>query len=173
MIAASPIARCPSSKFLTMQMQPSASCARMWTVLSATIMFADKPHRLNGRMCAAILCFDDLASGYGTRGWATRAAGYRAAISCFGTFETCRPMQSMSVRRGRPEVIGAQSKWRDGPGADMGLGPYVSYCATLVRPPWFIAAPAIFSHRSNREPADRSGLRGRSEALWSDPQPLV
>jgi hypothetical protein len=32
------------------------------------------------------LCFDDLASGYGTRGWATRAAGYRAAISCNGTF---------------------------------------------------------------------------------------
>jgi len=29
------------------------------------------------------LCFDDLASGYRTRGWATRAAGYRAAISCF------------------------------------------------------------------------------------------
>src|SRR5258705_8069227 len=46
-------------------------------------MFADKPHRLNGRMRAAILCFDDLASGYRTRGWATRAAGYRAAISCF------------------------------------------------------------------------------------------
>src|SRR5216683_325866 len=63
MISASPIARCPSFKFLTMQMQPSASCARMWTVLSATIMFADKPHRLNGRMRAAILCFDDLASG--------------------------------------------------------------------------------------------------------------
>jgi hypothetical protein len=33
-------------------------------------------------MRAAILCFDDLASGYRTRGWATRAAGYRAAISC-------------------------------------------------------------------------------------------
>ena len=30
-------------------------------------MFADKPHRLNGRMCAAISCFDDLASGYRTR----------------------------------------------------------------------------------------------------------
>src|SRR6266852_1820796 len=44
MISASPIAGCPSFKFFTMQMQPSASCARMWTVLSATIMFADKPH---------------------------------------------------------------------------------------------------------------------------------
>src|SRR6267378_2526510 len=52
MISASPIAGCPSFKFLTMQMQPSASCARMWTVLSATIMFADKPHRLNERAIA-------------------------------------------------------------------------------------------------------------------------
>ena len=50
-------------------------------VLSATTMLADKPHRLNGRTKrAASLCFDDLASGYRTHGWATRAAGYRAAI---------------------------------------------------------------------------------------------
>jgi hypothetical protein len=41
--------------------------AGLRTVLSVTTMFADKPHRLNGRMCAAISCFDDLASGYGTR----------------------------------------------------------------------------------------------------------
>jgi hypothetical protein len=34
------------------------------------------------------LCFDDLASGYRTRGWATRAAGYRAAISCFDPTRT-------------------------------------------------------------------------------------
>ena len=47
---------CPSFKFLTMQMQPSASCARMWTVLSATIMFADKPHRLNERTSARRFC---------------------------------------------------------------------------------------------------------------------
>ena len=80
--------------------------AGLRTVLSVTTMFADKPHRLNGRMRAAILCFDDLASGYRTRGWATRAAGYRAAISCFGTFETCRLHLSMSVNRGRPEVTG-------------------------------------------------------------------
>jgi hypothetical protein len=39
-------------------------------------------------MRAAILCFDDLASGYRTRGWATRAAGYRAAISCIDPTET-------------------------------------------------------------------------------------
>jgi hypothetical protein len=43
-------------QFLTMQMQPSASCARMWTVLSATIMFADKPHRLNERTSAQRFC---------------------------------------------------------------------------------------------------------------------
>ena len=66
------------------------------TVLSVTTMFADKPHRLNGRMRAAISCFDDLASGYRTRGWATRAAGYRAAISCYGTKQTCRLQCAMS-----------------------------------------------------------------------------
>ena len=56
MISASPIAGCPSFKFLTMQMQPSASCARMWTVLSVTTMFADKPHRLNERTSAQRFC---------------------------------------------------------------------------------------------------------------------
>jgi hypothetical protein len=84
--------------------------AGLRTVLSVTTMFADKPHRLNGRMRAAILCFDDLASGYRTRGWATRAAGYRAAISCCGTFETCQRAQKTSAYWGRPEVIGARSK---------------------------------------------------------------
>src|SRR6202166_2240781 len=75
------------------------------TVLSVTTMCADKPHRLNGRMRAAILCFDDLASGYRTRGWATRAAGYRAAISCPGTKRTCRLHWAMSVLRGEAENI--------------------------------------------------------------------
>ena len=71
--------------------------AGLRTVLSVTTMFADKPHRLNGRMRAAILCFDDLASGYRTRGWATRAAGYRAAISCVGTFRTSQPDSGVSA----------------------------------------------------------------------------
>src|SRR6267378_1293387 len=84
--------------------------AGLRTVLSVTTMFADKPHRLNGRMCAAILCFDDLASGYGTRGWATRAAGYRAAISCVGTNRTKRAGRLISVRGGRPDVSVARSK---------------------------------------------------------------
>jgi len=48
------------------------------TVLSVTTMFADKPHRLNGRTSAQR--FWRSCSGYRTRGWATRAAGYRAAI---------------------------------------------------------------------------------------------
>ena len=100
MISASPIARCPSFKFLTMQMQPSASWERdCGTVLSVTTMFADKPHRLNGRMRAAILCFDDLASGYRTRGWATRAAGYRAAISCFVQVFGCRHDEAIHALR--------------------------------------------------------------------------
>jgi hypothetical protein len=44
------------------------------TVLSAT------PCSQTGR--TASTCFHDLAFGYRTHGWATRAAGYRAAISC-------------------------------------------------------------------------------------------
>ena len=87
--------------------------AGLRTVLSVTTMFADKPHRLNGRMCAAILCFDDLASGYGTRGWATRAAGYRAAISCFGTFETSRNVRSLVAIGGKAEVTRTSSNRRD------------------------------------------------------------
>ena len=46
MISAFPIARCPSFKFLTMQMQPRILGAELRTVLSATTMFADKPHSL-------------------------------------------------------------------------------------------------------------------------------
>src|ERR1700682_818837 len=83
MISASPIARLSVIQILD---DGDAAFrilgAGLRTVLSVTTMFADKPRRLNGRIRAAILCFDDLASGYRTRGWATRAAGYRAAISC-------------------------------------------------------------------------------------------
>ena len=86
--------------------------AGLRTVLSVTTMFADKPHRLNGRMRAAILCFDDLASGYRTRGWATRAAGYRAAISCSGTNRTNEAGLLMSACGGKPEVADRLSKRR-------------------------------------------------------------
>jgi hypothetical protein len=64
MISASPIAR-----LSVIQILDDADAAfrilgaGLRTVLSATTMFADKPHRLNGRMRAARLCFDDLASG--------------------------------------------------------------------------------------------------------------
>jgi len=50
------------------------------------------------------LCFDDLASGYRTRGWATRAAGYRAAISCFGTKPTSPWPQSTSGAEGQADI---------------------------------------------------------------------
>jgi hypothetical protein len=51
---------------------------------------ADKPHRLNGRTSVQrFLCFDDLASGY-RNGWATRAAGYRAAISALAPLRHAR-----------------------------------------------------------------------------------
>jgi len=88
--------------------------AGLRTVLSVTTMFADKPRTAStDEMRAAILCFDDLASGYRTRGWATRAAGYRAAISCCGTKRTSRAGLAMSVVRGRPEVAGGASNRRD------------------------------------------------------------
>jgi hypothetical protein len=97
MISASPIARLSVIQILD---DGDAAFrilgAGLRTVLSVTTMFADKPHRLNGRMRAAILCFDDLASGYRTRGWATRAAGYRAAISCSGASRQLAQCSDMS-----------------------------------------------------------------------------
>jgi hypothetical protein len=59
MISAFPIARCPSFKFL-MQMWPSASRARNRGP------FYPRPCSQTGR--TASTCFDDLASGYRTRG---------------------------------------------------------------------------------------------------------
>jgi hypothetical protein len=70
MIATSPIARCPSFKFLTMQMEPSASWAR-----NCGPFYPRPPCTQTSRTAS-----DDLASSYRTRDWATRAAGYRAAI---------------------------------------------------------------------------------------------
>src|ERR1700682_686149 len=106
MISASPIARLSVIQILD---DGDAAFrilgAGLRTVLSVTTMFADKPRRLNGRMRAAILCFDDLASGYRTRGWATRAAGYRAAISCSGTNAKCQPHRGMSEFGGEAENI--------------------------------------------------------------------
>jgi hypothetical protein len=39
--------------------------------------------------------------------------GVGLATSVPGTFETCRGSRKMSVKRGRPEVIGEQPKRRD------------------------------------------------------------
>src|SRR5229473_1912616 len=54
MISASPIARCPSFKFLMMHFRILGAGLR--TVLSVTTMFADKPHHLNGRTSAQRFC---------------------------------------------------------------------------------------------------------------------
>src|SRR6267154_94306 len=72
MIAASPIARCPSFKFLTMQMQPSASRVRNCGP------FCPRPPCTQTSRTAS----DDLASSYRTRGWATGARrGLKEAYS--------------------------------------------------------------------------------------------
>ena len=84
MITASPIARCPSFKILhDADVAFGISGAELRTVLSATTMLADSRTASTDELACsdfAIFGFDDLASGYRTHGWATRAAGYRAAI---------------------------------------------------------------------------------------------
>src|SRR6267378_3149343 len=67
------------------------------TVLSVTTMFADKPHRLNGRMCAAISCFDDLASGYRTR------VGLPAQRAIAQRFRALREERKLGVNK-RPRL---------------------------------------------------------------------
>ena len=47
---------------------------------------------------------DDLSSGYRTRGRATRAAGYRAAILCVGTFETSTGVSYTAAFKGNPDI---------------------------------------------------------------------
>jgi len=89
MISASLLLQGVVHQILDMQMQPSASCARMWTVLSAgSIMFADKPHRLNERTKARsdFVFLTNLAPVTALAGLGYRAAGYRAAISCVDQF---------------------------------------------------------------------------------------
>ena len=73
----------PTTKGTEMTLTEEAFRISGAAVLSATTMLADKPHpSMDELACGelASLCFDDLASGYRTHGWATRAAGYRAAI---------------------------------------------------------------------------------------------
>jgi hypothetical protein len=85
-------------------------------------MFADKPHRLNGRIGLAhgdlaIFGFDDLASGYGTHGWATRAAGYRVAISCTGAKRPCEARILLAVI----DLGGIRDRWRQAPSGPGGV----------------------------------------------------
>jgi hypothetical protein len=51
-----------------------------------------------------------LSTGYESLGSCPRAAGWSAATSCIGTFETCRRALIMSPYRGKPEVTGRRSK---------------------------------------------------------------
>ena len=87
--------------------------AGLRTVLSVTTMFADKPHRLNGRTSAQRFCvLTILPPVTATRGWATRAAGYRAAISCFGTRRTFRLPRWMSAFWGNADITWKRRHFR-------------------------------------------------------------
>src|SRR5467141_1737451 len=101
MITASPIARYPSFKFLTMQMQPPASWAR-----NCGPFYPRPPCSQTSRTAS-----DDLASSCRSRGWATRAAGYRAATLCYGTNAKCRPALKLSAFRDRPEARGQNDEF--------------------------------------------------------------
>ena len=86
-------------------------------------------------------------------------------------------VQEQSAKQAREHAHGEEEA---GPARYPALATYdlpsVSIARALVRPLWFITAigaAAIFSHRSNREPWDRSGLRGGSDALWPDPRPQL
>jgi len=59
--------------------------AGLRTVLSVTTMFADKPHRLNGRTSAQRFRVLTILPPLPHSRLGYRAAGYRAAISCHGT----------------------------------------------------------------------------------------
>jgi hypothetical protein len=76
-----------------------SSGAELRTVLSATTIArrqAAPPQRV----------FDDLASGYRTHGWATRAAGYRAAISWHFSDMSRRPDDVRSSGQSRHPTDG-------------------------------------------------------------------
>jgi len=73
-------------QILTMPMQPSASCTRMWTVLSATIMFADKPHRLNERTSAQRFVFLTILPPVPHSRLGYPRSGLSRSDSCFALF---------------------------------------------------------------------------------------
>jgi len=83
MISASPIEGVRHSNF-DKQMQASASVPYVDRSI-ATIMFADKPHASTNELVRSIFCVLTILPPVPHSRWATRAAGYRAAISCIGT----------------------------------------------------------------------------------------
>ena len=52
-----------------------------------------------------------LSPGYRYLGSCSRAAGWSAATSCIGKFETCRRLPRMSVHWGTPEVTGDRENY--------------------------------------------------------------
>src|SRR5712671_4996053 len=83
--------------------------AELRTVLSATTMYADKPHRLNGRTSAQRFCVLTILPPV-----TALAVGLPAQRLCaLCTFETCRRSLKMSADQGTPEVISARSERRD------------------------------------------------------------
>src|SRR5258708_4141986 len=97
-----------------MEMLPSVFWARIWPVLPATIMFADKPHRLNERTSAQRFCVLTILLRYRTRGWATRAAGYRAAISCIVQDFGCRQDEAIpALRRPAAKKPSDWARWEE------------------------------------------------------------
>jgi hypothetical protein len=78
--------------------------AELQTVLSATTLLADKPHRLNGRIGAQRFCVLKIASGYRTHGWATRAAAIAQRFRAMAQSADWK----LSAFWGRPEVTGAR-----------------------------------------------------------------
>jgi len=66
----------------------------------------------------------------------SRRAPHRDRLSGPGTFETCQPAWNLSAYRGRPEVIGARSKWRVWPWTDMGRNEDWSYPTSGHRSNW-------------------------------------
>ncbi|SRR6266478_7026556 len=101
MITASPIARCPSFKFLTMQMQPPASWAR-----NCGPFYPRPPCSQTSRTAS-----DDLApvAALAIGLPAQRAIAQR--FSALGTKRTCRGRLTMSAPEGKTDVPREAGHW--------------------------------------------------------------
>jgi hypothetical protein len=104
MISASQIARCPSFKSLTMQVRLphlGRGIADRSIRDHHVRRQAEPPQRTNAR---SDFVFWRSCLRLRHSRWATRAAGYRAAISCNGTKRTCRGRLTMSAPEGKTDV---------------------------------------------------------------------